>query len=53
MGRINSQGRWTEVKTGLSQGAVLSPILANFYLNSFDQSMNSKSSSYVRYSDDL
>ena len=53
MGRIDRQGRWSETGSGLPQGAVLSPILANFYLNSFDQSMSSRTTSYVRYSDDF
>lgn len=53
MGRIDSTGKWIDSRKGLPQGAVLSPILANFYLNSFDQSMTSRNSSYVRYSDDF
>jgi CRISPR-associated endonuclease Cas1 len=35
------------------QGAILSPLLANLYLNSFDKFIVSKSSSYVRYADDF
>ena len=53
MGHIDSSGQWQDSGKGLPQGAVLSPMLANFYLNPFDQSMTSRSTSYVRYSDDF
>lgn len=53
MGRVNEKMEWVEMERGIPQGAVLSPLLANLYLNSFDQSVLSKTSSYVRYSDDF
>ena len=53
MGCILPKGRWEEPLKGTPQGAVLSPLLANLYLHSFDQFMRSKSVGYVRYADDF
>lgn len=53
MGSIEKDFRWVESEKGLPQGAILSPMLANFYLNSFDQSIDNKHISYLRYSDDI
>ena len=53
MGVVSKKLKWTETTEGVPQGAVLSPILANFYLHSFDQSVKSKTDSYVRYADDF
>lgn len=53
MGRINDKMEWEESEFGIPQGAILSPLMANFYLISFDQSVLSKTSAYVRYSDDF
>ena len=44
---------WHESSLGIPQGATLSPLLANFYLTPFDQSVLSRHRSYVRYSDDF
>lgn len=44
---------WRESPFGIPQGATLSPLLANFYLTPFDQSVASRHQSYVRYSDDF
>lgn len=53
MGVVSKQLLWTETTKGVPQGAVLSPLLANLYLNSFDQCMLSKTDNYVRYADDF
>lgn len=53
MGVVNKRCKWEDVKQGVPQGAVLSPMLANFYLHSFDQFIITKSSAYVRYADDF
>jgi group II intron reverse transcriptase/maturase/CRISPR-associated endonuclease Cas1 len=45
--------RWEDVSKGLPQGGVLSPLLANLYLHSFDQFVLSKDVEYVRYADDF
>ena len=37
MGRVEVSGIWNEPTKGIPQGAVLSPLLANLYLHSFDQ----------------
>lgn len=53
IGVVTRRHKWTDVKQGLPQGAVLSPMLANFYLHSFDQFITTKASGYVRYADDF
>ena len=52
MGRVRPSGVWTESTKGIPQGAVLSPLLANLYLHSFDQFCVSKGLPYARYGDD-
>lgn len=52
MGRVQSSGIWTEPIKGIPQGAILSPLLANLYLHSFDQFIVSKGLPYARYGDD-
>jgi group II intron reverse transcriptase/maturase len=52
MGRVEVSGIWNEPTKGIPQGAVLSPLLANLYLHSFDQFAASKDLPYVRYGDD-
>lgn len=53
MGVVSKSMKWQDVAKGLPQGAVLSPVLANLYLHSFDQYVTSKTQSYVRYADDF
>jgi RNA-directed DNA polymerase len=43
---------WTP-ETGVPQGAVLSPVLANLYLNAFDHQMAKLGYEMVRYADDF
>lgn len=52
MGRVKPSGVWIEPTKGIPQGAVLSPLLANLYLHSFDQFCVSKNLPYARYGDD-
>ena len=52
MGKVDSSGKWIESSKGIPQGAVLSPLLANLYLHSFDQFAVSKELPYIRYGDD-
>lgn len=52
MGRVEVSGKWTEPTKGVPQGAVLSPLLANLYLHSFDQFVADKGFPYARYGDD-
>ena len=40
-------------ESGIPQGGVLSPMLANFYLHKFDLAMTSKGFNLVRYADDF
>lgn len=53
MGMVNKQWQWNEITQGVPQGAVLSPLLANHYLHSFDQFVLSRTKLYVRYADDF
>lgn len=53
MGKVaKGSNVWIESTKGVPQGAVLSPLLANLYLHSFDQFVTSKSVPYARYGDD-
>ncbi len=49
---FNGLDTWIPEK-GTPQGAVLSPLLANIYLNKFDWLMSSKNYQMVRYADDF
>lgn len=54
MGKIKQGSRqWVETEYGTPQGAILSPILSNLYLHSFDQFAVSRNVPYVRYADDF
>lgn len=46
-------GGIVETKIGSPQGGVISPLLANIYLNEFDQFMKSRNYRIVRYADDI
>lgn len=52
-GVVTPQLKWDEMTQGVPQGAVLSPLLANFYLHPFDQFASSKVPVYIRYADDF
>lgn len=54
MGKVKQGSlEWVETEYGTPQGAVLSPILSNLYLHSFDQFAVSKNVPYIRYADDF
>jgi len=44
---------WQPTKAGMPQGAVISPLLANLYLNPLDHQMAQRGWERVRYADDL
>ena len=52
-GVMESGKGWSPTETGTPQGAVLSPLLANIYLNPLDQLMARKGWAMVRYADDF
>lgn len=53
MGKVDKNMHWNDIKTGVPQGAVLSPLLANLYLHEFDVWALSHKSGYIRYADDF
>ena len=53
MGVVDGRGRWRDVRSGVSQGAVVSPLLANLYLHAFDRAMVSREHALIRYADDF
>lgn len=53
MGVVSNSMKWDDATMGVPQGAILSPILANFYLHPFDQFVLTRTKCYVRYADDF
>jgi len=47
------KGEYQTTEIGSPQGGVISPLLMNIYLDSFDQAMKSKGIRIVRYADDI
>jgi RNA-directed DNA polymerase len=52
-GVIESCRDWTPTESGTPQGAVISPLLANIYLNSLDHLMAARGYRMVRFADDF
>jgi RNA-directed DNA polymerase len=52
-GVMESGKGWQPTETGTPQGAVISPLLANVYLNPLDHLMAKKGRAMVRYADDF
>ena len=50
---VMTEDGWMEVEEGSPQGGVISPLLANIYLDAFDQEMKSRGHRIVRYADDI
>ena len=50
---VMENGVTTKTKEGSPQGGPLSPLLANIYLNEFDQEMARRGVKMVRYADDI
>jgi len=50
---VMEEGRWSATDEGTPQGGVISPLLANVYLNSFDHLMVKQGYKLVRYADDF
>lgn len=53
MGRVSKNMKWTDAKSGVPQGGVLSPLLSNLYLLQFDKFVRTLPCSYIRYADDF
>ena len=45
--------RVIKMRVGIMQGSALSPLLANIYLNEFDQMMEKRGFQFIRYADDI
>lgn len=50
---ILTKGGVVKAEKGIPQGAVISPLLANIYLNDFDKSFSDTDWKLVRYADDF
>lgn len=46
-------GEWQRTEIGSPQGGVISPLIANIYLDAFDQEMRKRGQRIVRYADDI
>jgi len=46
-------GQWQATRVGSPQGGVISPLIANVYLDAFDQEMKRRNHRIVRYADDI
>ena len=53
MGYVKQYVNWQDRKTGVPQGAILSPLLSNLYLDELDKFTLKNKISYVRYADDF
>ena len=47
------EGNWEATELGSPQGGVISPLIANVYLDAFDQEMKRRGHRIVRYADDI
>lgn len=47
------EGNWQATEIGSPQGGVISPLIANIYLDAFDQAMRERGQRIVRYADDI
>jgi len=52
-GVMESGKGWSPTETGTPQGAIISPLLANIYLNGLDHQMAGQGWEMVRYADDF
>jgi RNA-directed DNA polymerase len=52
-GVMESGKGWSPTETGTPQGAIISPLLANIYLNPLDHQMAGQGRQMVRYADDF
>ncbi len=50
---VMKEGNWKKAKEGTPQGGVISPLLANIYLNYFDEKMIRRGYRLVRFADDF
>ncbi len=50
---VMNEGVWEATEMGSPQGGVVSPLIANIYLDAFDQEMMRRGYRIVRYADDI
>lgn len=53
MGKVDNRMRWIDTKKGIPQGNIISPLLSNYYLHTFDIFMCERHFGIIRYSDDF
>ncbi|MCD7916333.1 MAG: reverse transcriptase/maturase family protein [Tannerellaceae bacterium] len=52
-GVVTPHMKWNDMTRGVPQGAVLFPLLANFYLHPLDKFILTQTSGYIRYADNF
>ncbi|MDO5675672.1 MAG: CRISPR-associated endonuclease Cas1 [bacterium] len=52
-GIVARSGKWRNVETGVRQGQIISPLLANLYLHDLDMFVRDRGWAWVRYADDF
>jgi RNA-directed DNA polymerase len=52
-GVMESAKEWSPTEKGTPQGAVISPLLANIYLDPLDHQMDAQGYEMIRYADDV
>jgi len=50
---VMKNGSWQSSTTGSPQGGVISPLIANIYIDAFDQIMMARGHRIIRYADDI
>jgi group II intron reverse transcriptase/maturase/CRISPR-associated endonuclease Cas1 len=53
MGIVSKRNKWKTISSGVRQGQVIAPLLANLYLHEFDLFVTGNDWGYVRYGDDF
>jgi CRISPR-associated endonuclease Cas1 len=53
MGVVDRNGQWKNVESGVRQGQIIAPLIANLYLHPLDELANDKRWGWIRYADNF